>query len=750
MLRAMERPVRIPRALSAALRLAPLAAVVVLALAPAVRAAGPPFPDPVDGQAVYDTAELFSQETRFKAEGIIDAIEAQTKAEVVVYTQALGRDDITIEEAEDHARALMDQWGVGRIGLNDGLVILFDLDTSRKHGQVQLYAGPGFSTSYLSNEERQAIFDETMLPLLADEQFDEALLGALGQVVAATFDGPPPGESTEPTGPQIAPGPPYPEPDIGRAVYDFAGILSPEAIVKAESTIDAIENRTAAEVVVYTELADYGVSQEETDARARALIDDWGVGRKGFDDGLAIFFDIDPSLEHGQVQLYAAPGFEAAYLSNSERQRIFENDMTPFLREADFDGALDAALARIDAAATPEHAAQLQVGRQLNAVIGLVGAPVVMLGLAGWALHSWRRFGKDPVYLDDPSILMPAPPPELTAASGAFVIDGGPSRRALTTAMLDLASRGLLTFREDRGFLGMSNKVGVVTEPERGDKMEEARRARNARRPIGPAEEHALKELRELGSSEKFIESEELPKFGSSVSEFDSKLESHVVGRGWMAEKPSKVVARWAGRGVLAIVAGVIVIAVGINLPASGLVLIGGSAVLGGIVIAIVAKSMPSVTMGGAMIRAMLAAYRRTLQKTMEQARSMQQVVDGAGLSWLETPDQAVVWGTALGLQSEIEAVLQRSLEDVKEQPSLAPSIWFPTWYTTSGGSSVGSGLAAGSGGSIFSGSAVPDLGGMMSSLGTIGNSPASSGGSGGGFGGGSSGGGGGGAGGGF
>jgi hypothetical protein len=150
------------------------------------------------------------------------------------------------------------------------------------------------------------------------------------------------------------------------------------------------------------------------------------------------------------------------------------------------------------------------------------------------------------------------------------------------------------------------------------------------------------------------------------------------------------------------------------------------------------------------MIRAMLAAYRRTLQKTMEQSRSMQQVVDNAGLAWLETPDQAVVWGTALGLQAEIESVLQRSLEDVREQPSLASSTYFPAWYQTSSGTSVGSGIAAGSGGSIFSGSPVPDIGGMMSSLGTIGNSPASSGGSGGGFSGGSSGGGGGGAGGGF
>ena len=157
--------------------------------------------------------------------------------------------------------------------------------------------------------------------------------------------------------------------------------------------------------------------------------------------------------------------------------------------------------------------------------------------------------------------------------------------------------------------------------------------------------------------------------------------------------------------------------------------------------------------MPGAMIRAMLAAYRRTLEKTMAQSRTMQQVVDEAGLAWLETPDQAVVWGTALGLQDEIEGVLQRSLEDVKAASPNASAIWFPVWYRTSDGSAFASaGGVGGSGGSLFSDSGVPDIGGMMSALGTIGNSPSSSGsgGSGGGFCGGSSGGGGGGAGGGF
>jgi hypothetical protein len=427
--------------------------------------------------------------------------------------------------------------------------------------------------------------------------------------------------------------------------------------------------------------------------------------------------------------------------------------MVPFLRDADFDGALGVALERIDAAATPENAARLEMGRQVNAVLGLIGAPVAFMGLAGWAYMQWRRFGKDPVYLDDPSILMPAPPPDLTAASGAFLVDGKASRRALTVAMLDLASRGLISFREDRGLLGLSNKVGIDVGPPALDPVEEARRALNKRRPIGAAEDYALRELRDLSKSEVegYIDADDLPKFGSSVSAFDSKLESHVVKKGWMVEKPSKVVSRWAVKGMAVALAGGVLLVIGFSVPIAGLVMIGAATIAGGLVIMAFARGMPSVTMPGAMIRAMLAAYRRTLQKTMEQARSMQQVVDEAGLEWLETPDQAVVWGTALGLQGEIEEVLKRSLEDVREQPSMAAATYFPAWYRTSEGSSFASGVAAGSGGSIFSGSAVPDLGGMMSALGTIGNSPSSSGsGGGGGFSGGSSGGGGGGSGGGF
>jgi uncharacterized membrane protein YgcG len=558
--------------------------------------------------------------------------------------------------------------------------------------------------------------------------------GAAGGVSAASPSAPPPG-------------PPFPPPTTGQAVYDFAGVLSAATIAHAEATIDAIEARTAAEVVVYTQdSGEYDLTTDGTREKAAALIDQWGVGRAGFDDGLAIFFDLDPSLRHGQVQLYAGPGFEAAFLSNEERQGIFDNDMLPYLRSADFDGALAIALERIDAAATPEHAASLQTARQVNAVVGLVGAPIVLLGLSGWAFFHWRRFGKDPVYLDDPSILMPAPPPELTAAAGAVVMDGRTSRRALTTAMLDLASRGLLTFRQEQtGLLGHTKKLGIDVVPARGDAEVEAQRARNARRPLGAAEELALRELRSIGGSSEgsYIEPDDVTRFGEKVAGFDRALEGHVVSRGWFGERPSKVVIAWSLRGALGIVAGAVALVAGLSIPLSGLTLIGAGGIAGGVVVVLFAQSMPAVTMSGAMVRAMLAAYRRTLQKTMAQARSMQQVITEAKLDWLDTPDQVVVWATALGLQEEIEGVFKRSLEDLRPGHSASVVPWFPVWYQTSSGSAFLGGVAGGSGASLFSNSGIPDIGGMMSTLGTIGNSPASSGG-GGGFSGGGSGGGGG------
>ena len=124
----------------------------------------------------------------------------------------------------------------------------------------------------------------------------------------------------------------------------------------------------------------------------------------------------------------------------------------------------------------------------------------------------------------------------------------------------------------------------------------------------------------------------------------------------------------------------------------------------------------------------------------------MDQVIDSKVLPWLETPDQAVVWGVALGLRQDVQTVLERSADDVQNGRVNPGLVYIPHWYgagSWGGTGSAGGGFAPG----LFASSAVPNFGGMVAAIGTIGNSPSSSGG---GFGGGGGGGGGGGAGGGF
>ena len=106
---------------------------------------------------------------------------------------------------------------------------------------------------------------------------------------------------------------------------------------------------------------------------------------------------------------------------------------------------------------------------------------------------------------------------------------------------------------------------------------------------------------------------------------------------------------------------------------------------------------------------------------------------------------------TTLGsweLQRDVEEVLSRSAEDAQAGITTYHP-WLPAWYGSNAGSGSGGyqGIAPG----LMSSSAIPNFGGMMAALSSIGNSPCSSGSGGsGGFSGGGSGGGGGGAGGGY
>ena len=143
---------------------------------------------------------------------------------------------------------------------------------------------------------------------------------------------------------------------------------------------------------------------------------------------------------------------------------------------------------------------------------------------------------------------------------------------------------------------------------------------------------------------------------------------------------------------------------------------------------------MSQRTDAGAYVDAMLTAYRRTLRKTMEQARDIGEVVEDPEIAKLaDTPDKAVVWGMALGLRDEVSALLPAA-----SRSSARPRARPPAPTTRSGSARiVRRRLVGGIGrrgrrrqqgsGSAFCDSAIPDIGGMFSALGSVGSSPPSS-----------------------
>jgi uncharacterized membrane protein YgcG len=527
-------------------------------------------------------------------------------------------------------------------------------------------------------------------------------------------------------------GPPYPAPVEDQAVYDAADLLSPGVEAALEERIDTIEARSGAEIVIYTE-PNTDITEDENLANARLLMDQWGVGRAGFDDGLVILIAKDPDVGETRISTFAGAGFLRAYANEEALSLIREGDLVPYARVGDWDGATLETIDALDARVTPQATQTLDTLRTLNAVLGLVGAPVVLAVTLGFAWWRWRREGDDPELVDSPSILMAGPPAEMTPPLATVIRTGRATQHSLNTTLLELAGAGRISFenldqvasaRSDDPPDPLTDPAIVVHRDSERDVLE---------RP----ESLAWDAIRRLGGSDGRLTRQSLWRLNDSLSRVGRALEQDAVRIGWLARMPGPLIGSMSTLGVIEAVLGGAAIFLGFTIPMSGATLLGIALVIGGLGTFVFGRAMSQRTKAGAYVDAMLTAYRRTLEKTLEQARSMREVIAEPTIQRLaDTPDKAVVWGIALGLHAQVAEVLARGLADHRATGGRAGDPYYPAWLGSSastsaggwGASSTGSsgGIVAG-GGSIFSGSGIPDIGGMFNALGSIGSTPASS-----------------------
>jgi uncharacterized membrane protein YgcG len=522
------------------------------------------------------------------------------------------------------------------------------------------------------------------------------------------------------------------EPVVDRAVYDEAGVLRPEVVADLESRIDAIEAATEAEIVVYLHV-DPGLSEDQNLANAAALMDDWGVGRAGFDDGLVLLVSLEPNLVNGKVSMFGGSGFTSQHIDEDGIQSIIDNEFVPLAADGDLNAAALDTIEAVQERMAPDTV-PLTAARVMNAALGLIGAPMALLATLGLAWWTWRREGDDPELTDSPSILMAGPPAGMTPPLATVLRKGSADQHTINTVLAELAGTGRLTFHNlDQVSSQRSDKEGdPMTDPA----IEVHPSPVSDDEALAKPQREAWDKLTRLaGGSGGRLSREKLWGVNSTLAPVKGALEYEAVRLGWLARMPGPSIRRatWIGIGIAIVGAGVI--GIGIFLPMSGAVMFGAALLLGGAGTIGFGRAMSQRTPNGAYVEAMLTAYRRTLRKTMEQARSMGEVVADPEVAVLaDTPDKAVIWGLALGLHDEVSSVLARGLESQRDATGSPAGAYYPVWLGSSpglawsgaGAADLPGGVSHGSG-SIFSGSAIPDIGGMFSALSSVGSTPPSS-----------------------
>jgi len=116
-------------------------------------------------------------------------------------------------------------------------------------------------------------------------------------------------------------------------VNDFAGVLKEQDALSIEKLAAAVKEKTGAELALVTVMsfAPYA-SIEEFSA---ALMNDWGVGERGKDNG--VLFVLAMSERESKIEV--GYGLEGA-IPDSAAGRILDTAVIPAFREGDFSGGL--------------------------------------------------------------------------------------------------------------------------------------------------------------------------------------------------------------------------------------------------------------------------------------------------------------------------------------------------------------------------------------------------------------------------
>ena len=560
----------------------------------------------IPGRHVYDFGNQLSASARATAESLATKLEAAGSGRVIVYTDDL----LKLPSAED----LVSAWNI------DGLLLSGWDDM----GSAEI--GPTL-TARLSTNDAKFIGDSSSGPASMESWVTSTLARADSLL-------------------------------SGSHIFDGAGALDATGRAQAEAAAAALATRIGFPVYVDIALGDPGEPASTAFFNAAGLSSDLGkslvIGLAVSDKQIGGYIDSDGDLwdlyETNSPWSYDSLSNEAA--PNGDVQ-------AELLRAID---AVHKPPDPAEAAASVSHAASVAVtgffADGTNQAYSAGGAIAAVVVLVAFALVRWRR-RRDAGYGDDDSVLLPAPPAEMTPALAALVAAPLNTTRAVTTALLDLAAHGLIAFYQQATPLGPAGGIRVLSAAA-GAWGEAGASGASAtipgvhsvaiERPIGPAEQRLLDGLQMAAGKDGGIAHTDFASLRPLFEQTGEELERIAGQRGWLRLEAKSISIVWVGLG-LAYLVGAGFCAV-LRQPVAVLFL-----AFAGLRIVPRALRMPLPlrTRDGQMTSAMVDAYRRTLKRALKGG-------PGEVPPWLANAEEAALWGYAWGLEGEVQAFVAASV----------------------------------------------------------------------------------------
>lgn len=189
----------------------------------------------------------------------------------------------------------------------------------------------------------------------------------------------------------------YPAP-LSDKVNDWAGVLSPEAVARLETTLLAAREETGVHVVLATmeRLADHGGTGMRIDSYAKGLFNAWGVGDTARNDGVLILV----ATGDREIRVALGAGYDPVW--DNAAQAAIDKGFLPDFRagriEAGIEAGVDQVITRIARPfAAGQPAPQPQPTGDGSILIFVIGAAAVaLLAARRWIGDGLQRFARCP------------------------------------------------------------------------------------------------------------------------------------------------------------------------------------------------------------------------------------------------------------------------------------------------------------------------------------------------------------------